>query len=204
LEHLYRALWIELGPGRKDGHQMQTAWVITREGTRHVTEVLGIRSARESETKIKGYIEWLYALLHCGPIAHLEMARYNYPENSCRAENDRTNTGVPVSSTIRCGHNPYLVATLAKKVALLDGDGEQPFLTWTLPDRIVCDEHEPHVIAKKVPGLRCQAPLHLPLRPHAAADEKHDVAANGDAVEVNLGSVPLEQLVLASMARRKS
>ena len=97
---------------------MQTAWVITREGTRHPTEVLGILSARKSATKIKEHIEWLYALLHCGPIAHLEMAKYNNPDNTCKAENTRTNTGIPVSTTIRCGHNPYLAATLARNVVL--------------------------------------------------------------------------------------
>jgi hypothetical protein len=182
---------------------MQTAWVITREGTRHPTEVLGILSARKSATKIKEHIEWLYALLHCDPIAHLEMARYNNPDNTCKAENDRTNTGIPVSTTIRCGHNPYLVATLAKNVVFVDGDGEQPILTWTLPDRIVCDEHEPHVIVKKVPGVRRQAPVHLPLSLQFAADEKHDIAAKGGAVEVDFDGVPLEQLVLASMAPRK-
>lgn len=139
---------------------MKSAWVITQEGTRHSTEVVGILSARKSAKKIKEYVEWLYALLHCGPSTHFDCAKYYKPINPYEAEYDRTNTGVPVSSTLRCGDNPYLVARLAKDV-VLTGEGEEPVLMWTNPDRLVCDQQTRRIV-EKVPGGKYQAPVHLP------------------------------------------
>ena len=143
--------------------QMKSAWVITQERTRHSKEVVGILSARKSPRKIKEYIEWLYALLHSSPSTHFEMAKYSSPVTPCEAEFDQTNTGIPVADTIRCGYNPYLVARLAKSVALVDADSEQPILRWTEPCRLVCDPRSPHQIVEKITGMATQARVHLPL-----------------------------------------
>ena len=140
---------------------MKTAWIITQEGTRHPTEVIGILSARRSANKVKDYVEWLYALLHYAPSDHLAFANYNRPHNPYRAQYWTTNTGVPVQSRIICGHNPYLVARLGKNISLIEAD---EVLCWTEPDRIVINT-EPEFVMEKIPGLPLQAPIHLPLRP---------------------------------------
>jgi hypothetical protein len=142
---------------------MKTAWVITQEGTQHETEVVGILSARKSENVVKQHVEWLYALLHYGPAEHVSLAQYNSPSNPYEAQFMTTNTGVPVQNTMMCGHNPYLVARLAKNVTLIDSDSDQPRLKWANPDRIVCDTDTLRVI-ERVPGGTCEAPVRLPLR----------------------------------------
>jgi hypothetical protein len=122
---------------------MKSAWVITREGPRHSTEVIGILSSRKSVKDIKAHLEWFYALLHCSPHAHLNCARYRNPEVPYEAEYGTTNTGIPVGSLLRCGDNPYLVARLAKNVSLVDVSEYVSILKWTEPDRLVCDAQTP-------------------------------------------------------------
>ena len=141
---------------------MKSAWVITQEGTQHDTEVIGILSARKGSDAAKEYVEWLYALLHYGPAEHMGIAKYQKPFNPYEAQFMTTNTGVPVLHTITCGHNPYLVARLAKDVSLIDADGEQPILKWTNPDMPVCDKNTRRVI-DRLPGGTHEAPVHLPL-----------------------------------------
>src|ERR1019366_6053138 len=140
--------------------RMKSAWVITQEGPWQSAEVVGIISARKSASTIKEYIEWLYALLHYEPDRHLDLAKYKKQPNPYDAQYHTTNTGIPVGTTIRCGDNPFLVARLAKNVALTDSDGEEPVLKWTEPDRLVCDEHTPGLIVEKIPGVACPAPVH--------------------------------------------
>jgi hypothetical protein len=123
---------------------MKSAWVITQEGTRHSTEVIGILSSRKSAKNIKAHLEWFYALLHSTPSEHLNFARYINPEVPYEAEYGTTNTGIPVDYVVRCGHNPYLVACRAKKNAsLIDVSGNASVLKWTNPDRLICDEQTP-------------------------------------------------------------
>ncbi len=141
---------------------MKSAWVITQEGTRHATEVIGILSARKSADTAKDYVEWLYALLHYGPSEHLDLAKYQKPFNPSEAQFMTTNTGLRVSNTITCGDNPFLAARLAKNVSLIDQDSEHPNLKWTNPDRLVC-EKDTHRVITKIPGETYQAPVHLPL-----------------------------------------
>jgi hypothetical protein len=142
---------------------VKAAWVITQEGTEHDPEVIGILSARKSGAVVKQYVEWLYALLHHGPEDHMQLAHYNSPQNPYEAKFATSNTGVPVESTIMCGHNPWLVAGLAKNVTLVDADGDQPLLRWTNPDRIVCDRDINRVV-ERVPGETDEAPVRPPLR----------------------------------------
>jgi hypothetical protein len=87
---------------------MKRAWIITQEGTRHAREVIAVLSARKSGKTVKEYIEWLYALLNCGPSEHFSLAKYNNPTNPYEAVFTRTNTGVPVDNLMFCGHNPFL------------------------------------------------------------------------------------------------
>jgi hypothetical protein len=141
---------------------MKRAWVITQEGTRQSTEVVGILSARKSGKTVKEYVEWLHALLNYAPSEHLNFAKYRNPTNLYEAEFTRTNTGAKVENVMMCGHNPFLVARLAKDIELIDPDGDQPILKWTNPDRLVCDEHTLHII-ERIPGVTRQAPVHLPL-----------------------------------------
>jgi hypothetical protein len=142
---------------------MKRAWIITQEGTRQAVEVIGILSARKSAKTIKDYVEWLYALLNYSPTEHIDFSNYQKPSVPYKAEFWRTNTGIPMDSLMLCGHNPYLVARLAKNVALIDADGKQPVLKWTQPDRLVFDK-DTRQIVEKIPGLTLQAPVHLPLR----------------------------------------
>ena len=141
---------------------MKSAWVITQEGTQHATEVIGVLSARKSASAAKEYVEWLYALIHYGPEEHLGLAKYMKPINPYEAQFMTTNTGVPVIHTFICGHNPYLVARLAKNVTLIKADSKQPMLIWTNPDMPVCDKNTQRVI-DKLPGGTREAPVHLPL-----------------------------------------
>jgi hypothetical protein len=137
---------------------MGSAWIITQEGTRHKTEVIGILSARNSSKKIKGYVELLYALFHYDAEEHMSVVRYNKPWNPYKAEYNRTNTGVRVQSTMFCGHNLYLVARLAKELSLLQG--EPPRLRWTEPDRIEITGTK----ITRIPGLKREAAVSLPFR----------------------------------------
>lgn len=141
---------------------MKSAWVITQEGTRHDTEVVGILSARKGSDTAREYVEWLYALLHYGPAEHIGLANYRKSANSYKAQFMTTNTGVPVLHTITCGHNPYLVARLARDVSLVDAHGERTKLKWTNPDMPVCDKATRRV-SGNIPGRTYEAPVHLPL-----------------------------------------
>jgi hypothetical protein len=143
--------------------RMKHAWIITQEGTRQFREVIAVLSARKSGKTVKEYVEWLHALLNYGLGEHLGMAKYHNPTNPYEAEFTRTNTGVPVENLMFCGHNPYLVARLAKDIQVVDPEGDEPILKWTDPDRLVCDEQTLHVKGK-IPGASCQAPVHMPLR----------------------------------------
>jgi hypothetical protein len=64
---------------------------------------------------------------------------------------------------MRCGDNPYLVAFLAKNIQLVDAYDGVCILKWSNPDRLVFDMNRPHHILEKIPGAKCQAPIHLPL-----------------------------------------
>jgi hypothetical protein len=142
---------------------MTTAWIITREGTRHVPEVVAIVSARKSAKQIKSYIEFLYLLLECSAERNLEAARYTNAEISYEAQFDTTNTNVPVSDLLRCGRNPFLVARRAKNVSLIDGKDSVQILKWKNPQRLDCDPNTGHIV-KKHEGVACQAVVNLPLR----------------------------------------
>jgi hypothetical protein len=187
---------------------MKSAWIITREGTRHSVEVLGILSARKSAKKVKEYLEWLYALLHCPASTHFEDAKYNKTSISHEAEFDRTNTGVPVSTLIRCGDNPYLVARLAKDVSLIVRDGEASIVKWTNPDRLICDQ-TPRIV-EKIAGQTCQFTVRLPLgAQHVGAGEKQEIARlpRSSLEETFLKALErhsLEELVMASMESRET
>jgi hypothetical protein len=157
---------------RGEGIKMKRAWVITQEGTRHAQEVIGILSARKSGRTVKEYVEWLHALLNYYPNDHLNLAKYNNPTTLDAAEFTRTNTGVPVENVIFCGHNPHLVARLAKDIELVDADGERPLLKWTNPNRLICDARTLQ-ITEKVPGAVCEAPVNLPFRRRAFDGHKH-------------------------------
>ena len=148
------------GPALRVLRQMKSAWIITQEGTRHPTEVIGILSARNSAKSVKAYVEWFYALLHYAPGEHLAFAKYTRPHKPYKAQYWTTNTGVPVHSLMICGHNPYLVARLGKNISLIEGD--EGALRWTEPDRIELHE-TPQLVIEKIPGCTLVAPIHLPL-----------------------------------------
>ncbi len=151
-------------PAREaSSNTMKRAWIITQEGTRQSREVIGILSARKSAKTIKAYLEWLYALLNYSASGHIDFSNYRKPAVTYKAEFWTTNTGVPMETLMLCGHNPHLVARLAKDVTLIEADGEQPVLKWTQPDRLICDK-DTRQIVEKIPGLPLQAPVHLPLR----------------------------------------
>jgi hypothetical protein len=141
---------------------MKSAWVITREWVRHPMEVVGIVSARKHADAVKEFVEWLYLLLHCDAGAHLESAKYRKPPKLYPAELWTTNTGAPMDTLMRCGDHPWLVARRASQVILDDTDDEHPTLTWTDPNRLVCDLATRQII-EKVAGGKFQAPIRLPL-----------------------------------------
>jgi hypothetical protein len=142
---------------------MKSAWVITREGTRHATEVIGILSARKSANTVREYVGWLYALLHTSPRGHFDSANYKKVPYPCEATFMTTNTGVPVDSRIICGDNPYIAACRAINVTLIDPDGDKPSLQWITPEILICDPQSRHIIEKK-PGVMRKGPIHLPIR----------------------------------------
>lgn len=142
--------------------RMGRAWVITREGTRIQSSVVGIITARTSPDSMKGRIEWLYALLSQRAIDHFHAARYTDPSKPYPAKYLTTNTGAPVTSTIFCGHNHFLVARLAREISIIDGDQETPRLRWIEPDRLICDEQTLGVV-QTIPGQQKEAPFSLPL-----------------------------------------
>lgn len=141
---------------------MKRAWVITQEGTSQSVEVVGLLSARKHSKLVKGYLEWLYALLHYSPSDHFEMIDYKRPTIPYEAEYQTTNTGVKVADTMTCGANPFLVARLAKDVDIINRGSETPILKWTDPNRIVCDERSGRFL-ESLPGGTYQATVRLPL-----------------------------------------
>lgn len=112
---------------------------------------------------MKECVEWLYALLHYSPTEQLDFARYSKPRRPYEAGFWTTNTGVPVHSLMTCGHNPFLVARLAKDVALVSSEELIAYLQWTEPDRLVCHPQS-HYVVERIPGLVTKAPVHLPMR----------------------------------------
>ena len=150
---------------------MRSAWVITQEGTRDPTEVLAILSSRRTGRHVKERLEWLYMLLHGHPQEHFAAARYNNPQPFCEARYGQTNTGVPLSDTLYCGHNPFLIACLATNVRLVEREGEASVLEWTNPRIIRCDPVDRIKILEILPGVACSAPVHQPLRVTALEDD---------------------------------
>jgi hypothetical protein len=115
---------------------MTVAWVITREGPRHPTEVIGILSKRKS-VRIKEYVEWFCALLHYTPGEHLTFSRYNNPTVPHKAHLEK-------QDMVWCED---LIAVLGRNISLIKSCEKEPFLEWTNPN-----------------GVICEAPIHLPLR----------------------------------------
>src|SRR5262249_30258388 len=133
-------------------------WVITQEGTRQSTEVIGLLSSRKSPDKVRMIVEFIYALFNYSAGEHFSCSRYQKPQNPYPAEYNRINTGARNMSTIFCGHHPYLVARLAKNVRLLPSERSE--IEWTEPDRI-----EVHGSAiTRSPGIRVHAVANLPFR----------------------------------------
>jgi hypothetical protein len=131
---------------------MTVAWVITREGPQHHTEVIGILSKRKS-AHIEEYVEWLCALLHYAPGEHLAFSRYNNPT-------------VPYKAQI-WPLNPYMVsceniiACLGRNISLIESCGKESVLKWQIPDRRIFDQQSPPNIVEKIPGAIREAPIHL-------------------------------------------
>jgi hypothetical protein len=154
---------------RKDGDQaatqpsrlMKSAWVIVREGTRQSAEVLAVVSARESPEAMRDRLEWLYAVLHCGPETNMDAARYRKPSVPYEAKFSTTNSGIPHQAVVFCGHNPWLVAQLSRNLSLR-WNGDEAVLTWNTPERLVCNPDRPYEIIEKVFGIVRQARVSLP------------------------------------------
>jgi hypothetical protein len=142
---------------------LKRAWVIVREATNQPDEVVGVLSARNGVDVVRRSVEWLYALMHYGPEDNLAAARFNRPSLPYPAGFMLTNTGVPDQSRMHCGHNPFLMAQLAKNLTLGSHSGEEFILNWTMPDRLICDPLRPGVIIEKVPGITRSASMNLPL-----------------------------------------
>jgi len=145
-------------------NKMRRAWVVTIGGTKGPTEVVALISARRSDKHVKERIEWLNALLHGGPSTHFYAAKYNNPEGFSEAQYNRTNTGVRVSDMLYCGYNPFIIAQLATDVQLVEVEGHASVLRWTSPRKIRCDPDDPPRVVEIVPGVPCEAPMHLPMR----------------------------------------
>jgi hypothetical protein len=141
---------------------MKRAWIVTLEGTTHREEVIAILSGRKGGRTVKEYVEWLFALLNCGPAEHFFLANRGSSANPFQATFSTTNTGASVENMMFCGHNPFLVARLARDIQMIDPSSEEPILKWTDPDRLICDKESLH-IKEKIPGKRCEAPVRLPL-----------------------------------------
>ena len=150
-------------PNSSQVRKLQRAWVITREGTRHPIEVVGILSARKSAKAVREYVEWLYALLYYYPQEHCDLAKYTKPSNPYPAQSYTTNTGIPVDAGMLCGHNPFLDARRAKDISLIEVGPDHFFLKWTNPDSLICDPKTLHIVEKRA-GRVCEAPIRLPLR----------------------------------------
>lgn len=112
---------------------------------------------------MKRRIEALYALLHCGPETHMETARYAKRSVPFPAEFFTTNAGIPHQASIHCGHNPFLVAAFSTNLLLTWEKGGEPNLSWTTPERLICDPTRPYVFVDKVPGISRSARVSLPL-----------------------------------------
>ena len=138
---------------------MVEVWVITREDTQNVVEVVGLLSGRKSSKFIKQYVEQLYALLYSSPQSHLAMARDT--SVAYEAEFDQTNTGAKVDDLLRCGGRRYLVASRAKNVEL-DETGDVVILKWEDPDQLICDPATALPVERRKRPAR-QAPVRLPL-----------------------------------------
>lgn len=154
-----------VGMGGSMNDRRKTAWVITREGVCHQTEVVGVLSAKLGSQKIKERVEWLYALFHSGIEMHLEAAKYQKPDTPCEAKYMTNNSGVPVDSVVRCGGGgrQYIVARRAKDVRIINPDAKTLVLEWTEPDRPILDKATLSIV-KEIQGSARQAPVHLPLR----------------------------------------
>jgi hypothetical protein len=126
------------------------AWVITREGPSWPQEVVAIVSARRSEDFIKYTLELLCGLLHYSAEEQLAAARWNRPVNPYEATRARRGD----AAALHCGHNPFLLARLARKVRL-DSSSR---LEWQQPDRFEPSASGP---AKRVVGGMRSAPVKL-------------------------------------------
>jgi len=119
-------------------------WVIMREGPAWPQEVIGIVSARRNEKFIRHTLELLSGLLHYNAEEQLAAARWNKPEIAYRA----SAMMVGHRTAYHCGHNPYLIARLARKVRL-DAARKVARLEWQDPDRFELSNSGP---AKKTGG----------------------------------------------------
>ena len=142
---------------------MRSAWVITRAGHYHATEVIGILSSRKSANSVRKNVEWLYALLYTPPQGHFDSASYTKILHTEKVTFHATNTGVKIFTIMFCGSDPVLVACRATDVELIDSNVDGPSLRWVTPCTIIYDPRSGDIIGKK-PGVVRQAPINLPIR----------------------------------------
>jgi len=185
---------------------MTVAWVITREGPQHPTEVIGILSKRKS-AHIKEYVEWFCALLHYDPGEHLAFSRYNNPTFPYKAQVWPVNPYM-----VWCGD---IIACLGRNISLIESCGKESVLKWQMPDRRIFDQQTPPSIVEKIPGAIREAPIHLPLRithcdmsedtaPKVAVKDTEALKIAGEPFDLEqLVAVGLEQLVLDSIKLRQ-
>jgi hypothetical protein len=129
------------------------AWVITLEGTDLPEEVIAIVSARRSEEYIKHTLELLYGLLHYNAEEQLAAAQWTRPSIPYEA--------APIlrgqRTAFSCGHNPFLVARLARDVRL-NTSRKVHMLEWQQPDRFEAAASGP---LKRTEGKMRSAPVRL-------------------------------------------
>ncbi len=119
---------------------ISSAWIITREGTENSREVLGLLSGRNSDKKIREYLEWTYALLYYGPEDLFALLRYKnkwnpYPAKSSGHIKNNADQNILKGASpgiITCGHSPWLVAYKGRNVQLLEDNK----IKFKMPDQV--------------------------------------------------------------------
>jgi hypothetical protein len=168
------------------------AWVVTLEGMKQKTQVVGILSARKQAAFARQYTELLYAHLRCSPRANMNMAKYQHPEIPYEAR-----AYSPHESIFWCGDEPYLVLRLATQV-VLDESHRVPVLTWRNPDQIKFDLKALRVVSREPRSLQSAPFRSAPLR---RDDPKPPPLGKGKAPRIDLAAV-LEGIEVATRRQR--
>jgi hypothetical protein len=104
------------------------AWLVTKEDSHGMQEVVAILSYRKSSETVADFVEQLHIATMYTEAEKLVYAKCP-KDNPYRAEYDRVN-GIQWGGRMTCGHNRFLVARVAGNLTVVQEESGEAHLVW--------------------------------------------------------------------------